>query len=91
MTPLPPGKREYMQIHSKYFDQEFCNLHNLHNKINNDGYVYCGILLGMYGLKQSEILAYKLIEQQLKPAGYYSLKESNGLWKHKTRTTIFSL
>ena len=66
-------------------------MHNLHNKVNKDGYVYCKIQLGMYGLKQAAILSYNLIKQQLAPAGYYPIKESNGLWKHKTRRTIFAL
>ena len=43
ISPLPPGQREYMKIHSKYFDNEFCTLHNLHDKINDNGYVYCKI------------------------------------------------
>ena len=45
----------------------------------------------MYGLKQAAILAYKLIQERLEPAGYYPINESNGLWKHKTRPTIFAL
>ena len=91
MTPLPEGDREYMRIHGKYFDNEFLTLHNLHDKINKDGYVYCEIQLGMYGLKQAAILSYNLIKQRLMPAGYYPIKESNGLWKHKTKKTIFAL
>ena len=91
MSPLPPGEREYMRIHSKYFDKEIRDLYNLHDKINQDGYIYCEILLGVYGLKQAAILAYKLIRKRLKPAGYYPINESNGLWRHKTRKTIFAL
>ena len=37
------------------------------------------------------MLAYQLIKKCLKPAGYYPIRESNGLWKHKTRPTIFAL
>ena len=91
MSPLPPGEREYMRIHSRYFDTEIRNLYNLHDKINKDGYVYCEIQLGVYGLKQAAILAYNLIKERLTPAGYYPLKESNGLWKHRTRKTVFAL
>ena len=43
MTPLPENKREYMKINAKYVDEEFKKLHNLHNKVNDDGYVYCEI------------------------------------------------
>ena len=82
MSLLPPGQHEYMQIHSKYFNKEIRDLYNLQVKINQDGYVYCKIQLGMYGLKQAAILTYNLIKQCLAPAGYYPIKESNGLWKH---------
>ena len=91
MTPLPPGQRRYMRIHSKYFNVELRNLYHLHDKINADGYVYCEIQLGLYGLKQAAILAYSLLKKLLKPAGYYPIKESNGLWRHETRKTIFAL
>ena len=45
----------------------------------------------MYGLKQAAILSYNLIKQRLAPFGYYPIKESNGLWKHKTRKKILAL
>ena len=63
MSLLPPGEQEYMIIHSRYFDKEIRDLYNLHEKINEDGYVYCEIQLGMYGLKQAAILAYNLIKK----------------------------
>ena len=91
MYPLPEGDKEYMRIQGKYFDNEFKSMHNLHCKVNGDGYVYCEIQLGMYGLKQAAILVYNLIKERLEPAGYFPIKESNGLWKHKTRPTIFAL
>ena len=56
MTPLPKNDMEYMRINGKYFDKDFKTLHNLHSKVNNDGYVYCEIQLGMNGLKQAAIL-----------------------------------
>ena len=45
----------------------------------------------MYGLKQAAILAYKLIQERLEPAGYFPINESNSIWRHKTRKTIFAL
>ena len=48
---LPPGQREYMRIHSKYFDKEFRLLYDIDDKIADDGFVYCEIQKGMYGLK----------------------------------------
>ena len=71
MSTLPPGKQEYMRIHSKYFDKEIRDLYQLHGKVNKDGYIYCKIQLGMYGLEQAAILAYNLIKERLEPAGYF--------------------
>ena len=73
---LPPGHREYMRIHSKYFDKEFRLLYDIDKKIADDGYVYCEIQKGMYGLKQAAILAYKLIVERLAPFGYYLFRLS---------------
>ena len=91
MHTLPEGNKEYMRIHGKYFDNEYKTLHNLHNKVNEDGYVCCEIQLGMYGLKQAATISYTEIWQCLSLVGYYSIKESNGLWRHKERRTIFAL
>ena len=74
-----------MRVHSRYFDKEIITLYNLHDKVNKDGYIYCEIQLRIYGLKQAAILAYKLLKKRLAPAGYFPSRESNGLWKHKTR------
>ena len=91
MTPLPESDRKYKIIHGKYFDEEFKTQHKLYAKVNNNGYVYCEIQLGMYDLKQAAILSYNLIKQRLELDGYYPIKELNGLWNHKTRHAIFEL
>ena len=44
---------EYMKIHSKYFLQDIKEKYNNNNKIHSDGYIYCKIKRGMYGLKQA--------------------------------------
>ena len=80
-----------MRIDSKYFDKEFRLLYDIDDKIVENEYVYCEIQKEMYGLKQAAILAYKLIVERLAPFGYYPIPSSNGLWKHKTRITIFAL
>ena len=56
-----------------------------------DGYVYVHIKKGMYGIKQSAILAYNHIVKQLKLHGYHPCPETTGLWRHKTRKTKFCL
>ena len=45
----------------------------------------------MYGLKQAAILAYKQLVKNLGQHGYYPIPLTNGLWKHKTRGTVFAL
>ena len=49
---------EFMKIHKKYFSNELPNKYNLRNKRANNGYIYCRIKKGMYGLKQAAQLAY---------------------------------
>ena len=57
-TPLLPGGREYMRIHSKNFDQKFHDLYQWHDKVDKDGYVYCKVKLRMYGVKRATVLVY---------------------------------
>ena len=45
----------------------------------------------MYGLKQAAILVYKQLVQNLGQPGYYPIPYTTGLWKHKTRDTVFAL
>ena len=67
MTPM--DRPEYLRIHKKYFSNEFRDLHKLHNKIHHDGFIYCKVKKGLYGLKQAAILAYKLLVQRLAEGG----------------------
>ena len=82
---------EYIRIHKRYFSSNFINEYNLNSLINKDGYVYYEITKGMYGLKQSAILAYKQLVSRLGTYGYEPIKTTNGLWEHKTRPTLFVL
>ena len=82
---------EYIQIHKKYFSKNFVTQYQLKELINNDGYVYCAINRGMYGLKQAAILVYKQLVQRLAKYGYIPIPTTNGLWKHKTKRTLFAL
>ena len=45
----------------------------------------------MYGLKQVAILAYKQLKTNLDKFGYHPIPHSVGMWKHKTRKTMFCL
>ena len=82
---------EYIRIHSKYFSKEFLHEYKIDNLPDKDGYMYCQIDKGMYGLKQAAILAYTQLKKRLNEFGYYPLKSSNGLWRHQTRRTLFAL
>jgi len=64
--------------------------YNLSALLQN-GYIYIKIKRGMYGLKEAAILAYNKLLQHLTPRGYYPIPGTSGLWRHKTRKTIFCL
>ena len=49
---------EFMKIHSKYFLPHITQKYDIKNKIHTEGYVYCRIKWGMYGMKQAASLAY---------------------------------
>ena len=80
-----------MKIHSKYFSDKFRSIYHLHNKIYQDGYVYCEIRKGMYGLKQAAIIAYKQLVSNLKRHGYSHCEGNSGILKHDTRRKKFAL
>ena len=82
---------EFIRIHTKYISKDFLNEYNMHHLPDKDGYMYCRIDKGMYGLKQAAILAYKQLVKRLNTHGYHPLKSSNGLWKHSTRKILFAL
>ena len=50
-------KHEYIRIHSKYFLPEIRTKYSIDKIIAPDGYVYCEIQRGIYGLKQAAKLA----------------------------------
>ena len=87
----PMEEAEYLRIHKKYFSTEFKNAYKLHDKIHTDDYIYCKVKKGMYGLKQAAILAYKLLLKCLADDGYHPIPLTSGLFRHKTRKTIFAL
>ena len=45
----------------------------------------------MYGLKHASVLAYQNLIKLLTDGGYQHIVGSLGMWKHKTRQTIFCL
>ncbi len=59
-----------------------CTLHLL-DIATPDGYVYCKICQGMYGLPQAGIIAQELMAKRLKEHGYNQSKTTPGLWTHE--------
>ena len=57
---------EYMRIRSKYFSQSMKNKYSISSLVAEDGFVYCKIKRGMYGLKQATRLAHDSLITNLK-------------------------
>ncbi len=65
--------------------------YNLRDKATPNGYIYCKIQKGMYGLPQAGIIAQQLLEEHLQKHGCRQSQTTPGLWKHDTRPISFSL
>ena len=59
--------------------------------VENDGYVYCEVRKGMYGLKQAARLAFDRLVDKMAPFGYHPVPHSPGFWTHVSRPTVFTL
>ena len=82
---------EYMRIHNKYFIGAIRQKYKIDKLIAKDGYVYCRIKKGMYGLRQAARLAYDDLKQHLRKYGYMPDPIAPNIWKHETRKTKFCL
>jgi hypothetical protein len=60
MTPIK--EYEYMQLQLKLISNEI-HQYNLNDLVDEQGWVYIKIQMGMYGLPQAGILANKLLKQ----------------------------
>ena len=87
----PMDEPEYMKIPWQYFPSDIRILYNLQSIVDENGYIYCKIIKGMYGLKQAAVLAYIQLSKYLKQAGYKPVLGSVGLWVHHTNRTSFCL
>ena len=65
----PMERKEYLRIPITHIPQEFMDMYKLHEKVKN-GYVYCEIVRGMYGLPQAGILANQLLKKRLAVHNY---------------------
>ena len=87
----PMKDPEYMKIPFKYFPQDIVQKYKLDKLKHTNGYVYVKIIKGMYGLKQAAVLAYNNLSKLLLKAGYFPIVNSQGMWKHISKPTIFCL
>ena len=85
------NRPEFMKIHSKYFLADIREKYKITSKIHKDGYVYCRIKRGMYGLKQAVRLAYDNLKKHLGKHGYLPDKIATNIWTHKIRKIKFCL
>jgi hypothetical protein len=87
-----PMKRfKYMQLKHNDIPEEIIVKYNLLEIATEDGYIYCEIQKGMYGLPQAGIITQDLLQARLAKVGYHQSKIIPGLWTHKTRKTCFTL
>ena len=82
---------EYMKLHKSEIPSDILDQYNATDHMDTNEFVYFQINKGMYGLKQATILAYKQLKTNLAKFGYHPIPHSVGMWKHKSRKTLFCL
>ena len=80
-----------MRIPLKIVKQEIIYAYNLVIPVDNPGWIYMHIEKGMYGLKQSRIIANKELVKHMASFGYHPVQHTPGMWVHDKRNTIISL
>ena len=79
-----------MKLRLDIIPDEIIEQYNLLD-IAEDGWVYCEIKKGMYGLPHAGKIANERLMHHLKPYGYAPVKHTPGLWAHATRNIMFTL
>ncbi len=87
----PMARYEYMQLKLSDMPDDIIEHYNLRAITTADGFVYCKIWKGMYGLPQAGIIAQQLLETRLAAHGYRQSTTMPGLWGHDTRPICFTL
>jgi hypothetical protein len=87
----PMARYEYMQLRIADMLGNVIKHYNLRDKATPNGYIYCEIQKGMYGLPQAGIIAQQLLNERLQKHGYHQSPTTPGLWKHYTCPISFSL
>jgi hypothetical protein len=87
----PMARYEYMRLKLADMPEDVIAHYNLNAIVTPDGYIYCEIQKGMYGLPQAGIIAQQLLEKNLEKHGYHQSTTTPGLWSHETRPISFTL
>jgi hypothetical protein len=87
----PMARYEYMRLKLADMPADVIEHYKLLDVATPDGYVYCEIRKGMYGLPQAGIIAQELLAKRLKEHGYSQSETTPGLWTHEWRPIMFSL
>jgi hypothetical protein len=88
---MPMSQYKYMRLKLLDVLEDVIEQYKLVNIATPDGYVYCKIQKGMYGLPQAGIIAQELLAKWLKEHGYSQSKTTPGLWTHEWQSITFSL
>jgi hypothetical protein len=89
MTPMQ--EYEYIWLWIELIPQKIIHQYNLRDLVNEEGWAYVKIQMGIYGLPQAGIIANNLLEQQLNAKGYYHCQHTPGLWRQVLRDISFCL
>ncbi len=87
----PMAWYEYMQLRLSDMPKDVIAHYKLNKIATPEGYIYCEIQKGMYGLPQAGIIAQQLLEERLEKDGYCQSKTTPGLWTHDTYFPRFDL
>jgi hypothetical protein len=87
----PMTRYKYMQLKLSNMPEDVITHYHLLDIATPDGYVYCKICQGMYGLPQARIIAQELLAKRMKEHGYTQSETTPGLWTHEWHPITFSL
>jgi hypothetical protein len=87
----PMASYEYMRLKLSDIPANVIEHYKRNEIATPNGYIYCRIQKGMYGLPQAGINAQEILADQLKLHGNSQSRTTPGLWKHNCRPIVFSL
>jgi hypothetical protein len=85
------ARYKYMRLCIADMPDDIIKHYNLRDKATPNGYIYCKIQMGMYGLSQASIITQQLPKEHLQKHGYRQSQTTRGQWKHDTCPISFSL